>query len=293
MVEPATAPSPETRSREPDPVDDARMPFLEHLRELRQRLRNAIIALIAGFLVAYAFHEEIFVLLLQPLLKVWQARAAEHPDFPAPELYFKSLAEPFWTYLSLSFWAGLFVAAPFAFHQLWKFVAPGLYQHEKRWAIPFAVASGMFFAVGAAFCYFMVLPYAYDFFLGYADANLASMNSLIGEFRIGSADVALRPVLMMQDYLDLSKRLLLGFGLVFEMPLVIFFFSVIGVVTHRGLWKFNRYAIVLAFVFAAILTPPDPVSQVAMAIPLVALYNLSIGVSWLVTRRRERRDAVA
>jgi len=284
MAEPQVTP-------EPAPADSSRMPFLEHLRDLRTRLRNSVIALIVGFVVAYNFHEEIFVILLQPLLKVWSARAAEDPSFGAPVLYFKSLSEPFWTYFSLSFWAGMFVAAPFVFHQLWKFIAPGLYQQEKRWALPFAFVSGLFFAGGAVFCYFAVLPYAYDFFLGFADSNLTSMQSLLGDYSIGTVDVSLQPVLMMKDYLDLAKKLLLGFGLVFELPLVIFFMSMIGMVTHRGLWKFNRYAIILAFVFSAILTPPDPVSQVAMAGPLIVLYNLSIITSFFITRRREKKAA--
>lgn len=289
MVEPAKPP----KSTGVPPPDDAasRMPFLEHLRELRTRLRNAVIALVVGFIAAYNFHEEIFIILLQPLLEVWAQRAAENPDFGQPELYFKSLAEPFWTYFSLAFWAGIFIAAPFIFHQLWKFIAPGLYQNEKRWAIPFAVVSFLFFAGGATFCYFLVLPVAYDFFLGFADSNMASMQSLVGDYRIGSVDVALKPALMMKDYLDLAKRLLMGFGLVFELPLVIFFLSLIGVVTHRSLWKFNRYAIILSFVLAAILTPPDPVSQVAMAGPLIVLYNLSIGVSYLVTRSKAKKLA--
>ncbi len=285
MVEPAQPPGPDAPS---PPGDGARMPFLEHLRELRTRLRNAVIALIIGFVVAYNFHEEIFIILLQPLLKVWAQRAADNPAFGQPELYFKSLAEPFWTYFSLAFWAGMFLAAPFVFHQLWKFIAPGLYRHEKRWAVPFAAISGIFFAGGATFCYFVVLPFAYDFFLGFADQNLASMQSLLGDYKIGSIDVALKPALMMKDYLDLAKRLLLGFGLVFELPLVIFFLALIGMVTHHGLWKFNRYAIIIAFVLSAILTPPDPVSQVAMAGPLIVLYNLSIGIAYLVTKNKAK-----
>jgi len=287
MVEPAPPPRPTA----PPEQDGARMPFLEHLRELRDRLRNAVIALTLGFIIAYIFHEEIFVILLQPLLNVWAERAATNPSFSQPELYFKSLAEPFWTYFSLAFWAGIFIAAPFIFHQLWKFIAPGLYQSERRWAIPFAVVSFVFFAGGATFCYFVVLPFAYDFFLGFADTNLASMQSLVGDYRVGSVDVALKPALMMQDYLDLAKRLLIGFGLVFELPLVICFMSMIGLVTHRSLWKFNRWAIILAFVLAAILTPPDPVSQVAMAFPLIALYNLSIVVAYLITRGKEKKLA--
>lgn len=270
--------------------DPSRMPFLEHLRDLRDRLRNAILALIVGFAATYGFKEEIFAFLLQPLLEVWAERQAVHPELGPPTMNFGSLIEPFWTYFSQSFWAGIFVAAPFIFYQLWQFIAPGLYAHEKRVAFPFAAISWVFFLGGAAFCYFVVLPVVFGFLIDFSSANLASMSrSLIGEYQVGEA-VPLKPVLFMQQYLDFAKKLMVGFGLVFELPLVILFLSLIGAVTHRGLWKFNRWAIVLAFVVSAMLTPPDWYSQTLMAGPLVVLYNFSIGISWVVTVRRERRE---
>jgi sec-independent protein translocase protein TatC len=282
----------QVRAGDVDPDDDpSRMPFLEHLRELRARLRNAVLALIAGFVLAYAFHEELFLLLVRPLLDVWVARQAVDPTLGPPAFNFGSLIEPFWAYFSLSLWAGVFVASPFIFHQLWQFIAPGLYRHERRIALPFALVSAVFFIGGAAFCYFVVLPVVFDFFLGYADQNLAEMHSSLGlEYEIGRA-VRLQPTLFMQQHVDLSKKLMLAFGIVFELPLLIFFLAWVGAVTHRGLWRFNRWAVVLAFLVAAILTPPDVVSQVLMACPLILLYNLSILIAWVVTRRRERREA--
>lgn len=276
---------------EPTP-DDARMPFLAHLRELRDRLRNAVIALLGGTIIAFMFKQELFVLLARPGIAALERLRAADPTMEPVHFNFGSPIEPFWGYFSVSLWAGIFVSSPFIFYQLWRFVAPGLYAHEKRVALPFAAFSGLFFAGGAAFCYFLVLPQAYDFLIGYADANLASMSNALGQsYQIGS-QVALRPELFMEPYIDLTKKFLLGFGIIFELPLLIFFLSLVGLVTHRGLWRFNRWAVVLSFIVGAILTPgPDVVSQLLMACPMIALYNLSILIAWVVTRRRERRAA--
>lgn len=266
--------------------DESRMPFVEHLRELRLRLRNAVLALIGGFVLAYGFAEEIFVFLAQPLLKVWAARYAANPELGAPQLYFKSLIEPFWTYLSLAVWAGIFVSSPLIFHQLWKFVAPGLYKEERRYGLTFAAGSAFCFVGGAAFCYYVVLPQVYDFLLGYASTNLSQVTT-----GTETHQVALHPQLFIFEYLEMSRKLILGFGLIFELPLLIFFLALVGAVTHRGLWKFNRWWIVISFVVGAILTPPDYVSQIMMAVPMVVLYNLSIGIAYIVTKRREARAA--
>jgi sec-independent protein translocase protein TatC len=287
---PELAPGGRRRKALPHP-DDTQMPFLEHVRELRVRLRNAIAALIVGVMIAYAFAEHLFKLLVEPLLSVWSEKAAQDPNFVPPAIYFGSLVEPFWTYFDIALWAGIFIASPVIFYQLWQFIAPGLYARERRFGVGFAFSSVICFLGGAAFCYFFVLPVIFDFFLGYATGNMAKITGLAGlDYNIGQ-DVALRPHLFMQEYLDLARKMLLGFGVVFELPLLILFLSAIGVVTHRGLWKFNRWAIVLSFVVGAILTPPDVVSQTMMSVPLVLLYNLSIGISYVVTRRRERREA--
>ena len=276
--------------RDPE-IDDTRMSFVDHLRELRVRIRNSVVALIGGFAVAYTFKQEIFFLLLRPLLDSWDRLRAANPTLGAPQLHFGSLIEPFWTYFSLALWAGVFVASPFIFHQLWKFIAPGLYKRERSFGVLFAGASAISFVGGAVFCYFLVLPAVYDFLLGYSTANIAEVSQPFGiDYSLGEA-VMLQPTLFMRDYLDFARKLLLGFGLVFELPLLILVLSLMGMVTHRSLWKFNRWWIVLAFTVSAILTPPDVISQILMAGPLVILYNLSIIISWLVTRRRERRDA--
>lgn len=286
MAEPVQDPSPDAE------LDESRMSFLEHLGELRLRVRNAVIALFGGFCVAYAFKEEILVFLLRPLLEVWARKQAENPEvFGNATLNFGSLIEPFWTYFSIGIWGGIFVASPFIFYQLWKFIAPGLYKHERRWGMAFAVASAMCFIGGAAFCYFFVLDPVYDFLLGYASADLANIKSALGNYRVAEHSVSLQPTLFLQEYLKFARKLLIGFGIVFELPLAIFFLSWIGVVNHRSLWKFNRWWVVISFIVAAALTPPDIVSQILMAGPLIVLYNLSIVISYFVTRRRERKEA--
>lgn len=267
------------------------MPFVEHLRELRTRLRNTVIALFFGFLIAYAFKETLFALLLKPYSEVWLELRGTNKALGEPAVYFKSLIEPFWVYFSLSIWAGVFVSSPIIFYQLWKFIAPGLYQNERRYGIGFAVTSAVCFTGGAAFCYFFVLSPVYSFLLGYATANMAdAARGLAGSDLAPS--VALLPLPMMDDYMVLARRMLLGFGLIFELPLIVFFLSATGMITHRGMWKFNRWWIVLSFVIGAILTPPEVFSQLLMAGPLIVLYNASILIAYVVTKRRERREAL-
>jgi sec-independent protein translocase protein TatC len=266
-------------------LEAGRMPFVEHLRELRVRLRNSIAALIVGFAVAFAFSETLFAMLSRPLVAVWTELAASNPAVGEPAFYFTSLLEPFWVYLSIALWGGLFVASPVVFLEIWKFIAPGLYRHERRYGVAFAACSTVLFVGGAAFCYAFILPAAFRFFLSYSTSNLAG----IGD---ASSALSLAPLLGMDAYLSFAKKLLLAFGLVFELPLVITFLAIAGAVTHRGLWRFNRWFVVLSFVVAALLTPgPDVISQVGMALPLIALYNLSIIIAWLITRKRERAAA--
>lgn len=266
-------------------LDAGRMPFVEHLAELRVRIRNALIGLLFGVAVGFFYSKELFVLLARPLVEVWTELRAANPAVGAPTFYFNSLVEPFWAYLSIALWGGLFVASPIVFHQLWKFVAPGLYKHERRYGVVFAGCSAVLFIGGALFCYAFVLPAAFRFFLDYSTSDLSGLKS----GAVSGDPVALAPLLGMDAYLGFAKKLLLAFGLVFELPLVIGFLGMVGMVTAKSLWKFNRWFVVLAFVVAAILTPgPDVISQVSMALPLIALYNLSIGVVWLMDRKRSK-----
>ncbi len=252
-------------------LDDGRMPFLEHLRELRVRLRNAAIFFLIGFSGSWFFAEDIYAWLRVPLENAW----AHHSDRLGTDvkMHFGSIVEPFWVYLSVALWAGIFVSSPFIFFQLWKFVAPGLYKKERNTGIWFSVFSAAFFIAGAAFCYFFVLERLFVFLLGYANAKTEA-------------------TLFLRDYFDLARNMMLAFGAVFELPVLIYFLAKIGLVTHRGLWKFNRWFVVIAFIVGAVLTPsPDVVTQVMMALPMIVLYNLSIIVAWVVVRNREKSVA--
>jgi sec-independent protein translocase protein TatC len=249
-------------------LEDSRMPFLSHLRELRDRVKKAAFCFIIAFVVCWYFSSEIYDWLRKPLFRVW-----DNEKLGTPHVVFGKLTEPFWVDMSIGLWAGIFASSPFIFYHLWKFIAPGLYKRERRITVAFAGFSALFFCAGAAFCYYFVLESLYGFLLGYGEKDL-------------------QPMIMMQDYLDLTRDMMLAFGAVFELPLLILFLSMVGLVTHRGLWKFNRWFVVIAFVIGAILTPsPDVVSQIMMATPMIVLYNVSILLAWYVTRRRERAEA--
>lgn len=263
---------------------------LSLLHLARRKLRRTVAVLAACWIVAFIFAQEMTGLLSRPLVEAWGRHRETLGDGAA--LNFKGLIEPFWTFMSLAFWLGLILASPYIFYHLWGAItrvrAPG----ARRYALPFSLVSFGCFAGGALFCYFVVLPLAFDFFLGYADRNLASMQSALGlEYEL-SQPLALKPALFIEPYLQLTMRFLIAFGVMFELPIAIYFLASVGLVTHRSLWRFNRWAAVLSFVIAAFLTPgPDIVSQVSMAVPLLVLYNLSIGIAWLVGRKRARDRA--
>ncbi len=266
-------------------MDDRKLPFTIHLSELRTRLRNAIIALIVACGVAFYFSEALFALLARPLAEAFHLAGLKNPG-----LKFGSLTEPFWVYFELSVYAGVFIASPVIFHQLWKFIAPGLYDREKKIAVPFAVCSALMFIGGGMFCYFFVFPAAFKFFLSYSSQNIGRIRDAFGviDVNVTPGSLGIEATLFMQQYLELTTKMLLGFGLVFELPLLIFFLSYAGIVTHRGLWRWNKYWVILSFVIGGVLTPgPDVMSQLLMATPLIVLYNLSIVIAWVVTRRRE------
>lgn len=268
---------------------DQLMTFADHLEELRTRLKYAVYSVLVAVLVAYTFSRPLFVLLTQPLIRAWQ-----EAGLGPPKLHFANPIEPFFTYIKVSLIAGIFIASPVIFYQIWKFVAPGLYKHEKRFVIPFTLASALCFAGGAAFGYFMVFPYGFQFFLGFAQENMGSMDGLLGgmvDLKV-SGTFELQPTLMMGDYFGLVWRMLLAFGLIFELPLVVFFLALIGVVDYKQLWRFNRYFIILSFVVGAMLTPPDVITQVLMAAPLLVLYNLSILLAFFFGKRKPAPEPV-
>ena len=232
-------------------MDEKKLPLTAHLQELRKRLILSFIAVGAGFILCYALAQPIFDILAAPLLKVMPTGGS---------LIFISVAEAFFTYMKVAFIAGLILASPFVLYQVWAFVAPGLYQKEKRYVVPFVLGGSLFFAMGVLFGYFVAIPIGFKFLLGYATDFIKPMPS-------------------MKEYLSFSIKFLLAFGLVFEFPVVLVLLSRIGVIDAKMLSRQRKYAILLIFVFAAVMTPPDIVSQVLMALPLMGLYELSILLS--------------
>jgi sec-independent protein translocase protein TatC len=257
------------KEKKKDNLDNAqggKMPFTQHLNELRSRLIKCLIAVAVGFGVCYYFSEPIFRVMMRPLLKVL-------PE--GNHLIYTGLPEAFFTYLKVGIWGGVILALPVIFHQLWGFVAPGLYRTEKRYLIPFVIFSTILFVTGGFFGYFIVFPFGFEFFLGFSDETIRAMPSV-------------------KEYFSLALKLLFGFGIIFELPLVMVFLGRMGIVNHRMLGRGRKFALVLVFVVAAILTPPDWVSQLLMAVPLIILYEISIIlVRFTAKKRAEKKAAMA
>jgi sec-independent protein translocase protein TatC len=242
-------------------TDDEKQPFLSHLEELRKRLVACAIAVGVGFVVSYFFSERLFQLLIMPLKAVM-------PE--GDRLIFTNLPEMFFTYLKVAFLSGILVMAPFIFYQLWMFVAPGLYRHEKKYVIPFVVASTILFVGGSLFGYFVVFPFGFKFFIGFSNEYVKALPSV-------------------KEYFSFAIKLLFAFGMAFELPVVIFFLTKMGLVTPETLRKKRKYAILLTFVVGAILTPPDVITQCMMAVPLILLYETGILVAVIARKKKEER----
>ena len=238
-------------------MDEKILPLTTHLQELRKRLILSFIAVGGGFALCYTFAEKIFDILAAPLLKMMPTGGS---------LIFTSVAEAFFTYMKVAFISGLILASPFVLYQIWAFVAPGLYRHEKKYVIPFVLAGSFFFAIGILFAYYVALPVGFKFLLGFATDFI-------------------KPLPSMKEYLSFSIKFLLAFGLVFEFPVVLVLLARIGVVDAKTLARQRKYAILLIFIFAAVLTPPDIISQVIVALPMIGLYELSILLSKLFGKK--------
>jgi len=237
-----------TKTRMPD----EKQPFTIHLEELRRRLIICFAAVLVGFLASYAFKEKIFDFLSIPLV----ASLPEDNSW----MVFTGVTEAFFTYIKTSFLSGFFLSLPVIFYQLWSFISPGLYKKEKTLVAPFVVFSTIFFITGASFGYFVVFPFGFKFLMGFASETI-------------------RPFPSLKEYLSFATKLLLAFGLVFELPLVSYFLSRAGLLTYQTLARNRRYFLVLAFVISAALTPPDVVTQLLMAGPLILLFELSVQVA--------------
>jgi sec-independent protein translocase protein TatC len=257
------------------PEDDIEMGFFDHLAELRTRLIRCLWGLIPGVAAGWIFRQELLELLLDPFVEAWQIRG-----LGAPSVHFANPIDPFVAYLKLAFVAGLLFSAPWIFWQIWGFLSPGLYRREKRLAIPFVLASTVCFVGGALFGYAVVFPMAFETLLGFAGA-------------LPSDSISIQPTIMINEYLTFATRMLLAFGITFEVPVVITFLAAAGIVHWRQLLKFSRWWVLIAALLASLLTPPDVGSQLLMVGPLIALYFISVGIAYLITYRRDKREATS
>ena len=250
-------------------IKEAKMPLLDHLIELRQRLLYSLLGFFACFCGAFFFAADIFNFLVQPLADLWDGEKSRR-------LIYTALHEKFFTDVKVAFFTGAFLAFPLIANQIWMFVAPGLYKHEKRAFAPFLIATPILFFIGGAFVYYLVLPIAWTFFVGFEQESIN-----------GTMAIALEP--KVNEYLSLVMRLIFAFGISFELPVVMTLLARTGIATSEGMKKKRRYAILIAFVAAAILTPPDPLSQIGLAIPIIFLYEISIYCAKFVEREQEKR----
>lgn len=244
-------------------MPDVELPLTGHLAELRRRLARALLAVGVAFAVAYPNSQYLFGVLEAPLRKSAEASNLKF------QIIGTGIAEAFFTRLGVCLVAALFLALPVILYQLWRFVAPGLESREIQYAKWFVLFGTLFFLAGASFCYTMVFPVGFPFFLQ--------------EY----ADIGVDPVLRISEYLSFTSRMMLAFGVTFELPVVIFFLARAGIVTHRQLFEYSRYAVLVIFIVAAVLTPtPDAASQLMMAVPLMLLYVISIGVAYFFGQAR-------
>jgi len=252
-----------------DEVEEAKMPLLDHLIELRKRLVYSVISFLICFLICFYFADPIFNFLVEPLAKLWEGQQSRR-------LIYTALHEKFFTDVKVAFFAGAFIAFPLISNQIWLFVAPGLYRNEKRAFLPFLIATPILFLIGASFVYYLVLPVAWKFFASFEQTASA-----------GKLAIALEP--KVDQYLALVMRLIFAFGVSFELPVLLTLLARAGLTTSDSLRKKRRYAIVCAFVAAAVLTPPDPLSQIGLALPIILLYEISIWCAKLVERDKAKR----
>ena len=237
--------------------DDKETGFISHLAELRKRLINSFIFFIIFFIFCYFFAEHLYGFLVEPFAK------AVRDDGSDRRLIFTALQETFLTYLKVSFFTAFFITCPFILMQIWKFIAPGLYKHEKIAILPYLVLTPILFLLGGMLVYYLIMPLAIKFFLSFESSGLSTNLPIQLEAKVN-------------EYLSLVMKLIFAFGISFQLPVVLSLLARVGVVDSEFLKKRRKYVIVIIFAAAAILTPPDPITQIGLAIPLLILYELSI-----------------
>jgi sec-independent protein translocase protein TatC len=254
-----------------------KMPLLDHLVELRTRLLYSVGGLVVAFVVCWFLAEDIYRFLVQPLADILLQQGMEQST---RRMIFTNLTEVFFTYVKVAFFAAAFVTCPIFLTQLWMFVAPGLYKHEKHAFAPFLVASPILFLTGGALVYFAILPMAWDFFIQFEAPG-------------GPDSLPIELEAKVNEYLSLTMKLIFAFGICFQLPVLMTLLARVGLASSEGMKKKRKYAIVAVFVVAAVMTPPDPISQISLAVPIILLYEISILMAKLVEKkRRERQEAL-
>ncbi len=256
--------APKDVSTDDDPINDKPMPLMEHIVELRRRLLWSAAAFVVAFAVCYHFSGQIFSFLAEPL-----ANILIHKSGQDRHLIFTALYEAFFTYIRVGVFGALFISFPIIAIQIWLFVAPGLYRSEKRALFPFLIATPVLFLLGAALAYYFVFPTAWRFFLSFETPN-------------GGGGLPVQLDAKVSEYLDIVMKLILAFGVAFQLPVALTLLAKVGIVSSASLKRFRRYAVVVMFVIAAILTPPDIITQSGLAVSLMLLYEISIVCARLV-----------
>jgi sec-independent protein translocase protein TatC len=266
-----------------EPEEDVKMTIWEHIGELRKRLTRAAMGLVGGACVCWAFREQLLGWLAIPYAKAWRERFPELVKAgQQPEFITLAPADAFVNYMQLALVGGVILSVPIIFYQLWAFISPGLYSREKKYIVPFVVFSSTLFSAGVAFAYYVALPFSFPFFF-----------SLLGQVG-GASGISLTTKPTMEYYLDFVEHMLLAFGFVFELPLFIGFLALAGIVTPQQLVKFSRYAIVASFVVGAFVTPgPEISSQIAVSSALIGLYFMSVGLAFLIYKRKKDARAAS